>query len=171
MADTNYNKNIDVITQPPIQRILIPFQNFFSTQASGGIILFIAAVLAIVWANSPWGHSYIELWEQHFQIGSLDLSLEHWINDGLMAIFFFVVGLEIKRELIIGELSSLKQASLPIIAALGGMIVPAIIYVAFNAGTDSISGWGIPMATDIAFALGVLALLGKKIPLLRINFA
>ncbi|MCB0725486.1 MAG: Na+/H+ antiporter NhaA [Ignavibacteriae bacterium] len=165
MADTNYNKNIDVITQPPIQRILIPFQNFFSTQASGGIILFIAAVLAIVWANSPWGHSYIELWEQHFQIGSLDLSLEHWINDGLMAIFFFVVGLEIKRELIIGELSSLKQASLPIIAALGGMIVPAIIYVAFNAGTDSISGWGIPMATDIAFALGVLALLGKRIPL------
>ena len=169
MADTNYSKNINVITEPPIQRILIPFQNFFSTQASGGIVLFIAAVIAIVWANSPWGHSYVELWDQHFRIGALEFNIdkpiELWINDGLMAIFFFVVGLEIKRELIIGELSSLKQASLPIIAAIGGMLVPALIFVAFNAGSDSISGWGIPMATDIAFALGVLALLGKRIPL------
>ena len=169
MADTNYSKNIDVITEPPIQRILSPFQNFFSTQASGGIVLFIAAIIAIIWANSPFSESYFEIWHMHFAIGvadfMLDKPLELWINDGLMAIFFFVVGLEIKRELIIGELSNVKQATLPIAAAVGGMLVPALIYVGFNAGTDSISGWGIPMATDIAFALGVLALLGKRIPL------
>lgn len=169
MADTNYSKNINVITEPPIQRILVPFQNFFSTQASGGIVLFIAAIVAIVWANSPWAHSYHEIWEAHFRIGALNFNIdkpvELWINDGLMAIFFFVVGLEIKRELIIGELSSLKQASLPIMAAIGGMVVPALIFTMFNAGSDTISGWGIPMATDIAFALGVLALLGDKVPL------
>ncbi len=169
MADTNYSKNIDVITEPPIQRILSPFQNFFKTQASGGIVLFIAAIIAIIWANTPFAQSYFDLWHTHFKVGvenfMIDKPLEMWINDGLMAIFFFVVGLEIKRELIIGELSNIKQATLPIAAAIGGMVVPALIYVAFNAGTDSISGWGIPMATDIAFALGVLALLGKRIPL------
>jgi Na+:H+ antiporter, NhaA family len=168
MADTNYSKNINVITEPPIQRILTPFQNFFSTQASGGIVLFIAAIVAIIWANSPWAYTYHEIWEAHFRIGALNFNIdkpvELWINDGLMAIFFFVVGLEIKRELIIGELSSIKQASLPIMAAIGGMVVPALIFVMFNAGSDTISGWGIPMATDIAFALGVLALLGDKIP-------
>lgn len=168
MADSNYSKNINVITEPPIQRILTPFQNFFSTQASGGIVLFIAAIVAIIWANSPWAHTYHEIWEAHFRIGALNFNIdkpvELWINDGLMAIFFFVVGLEIKRELIIGELSSIKQASLPIMAAIGGMVVPALIFVMFNAGSDTISGWGIPMATDIAFALGVLALLGDKIP-------
>ncbi len=169
MADTNYSKNINVITEPPIQKVLTPFQNFFSTQASGGIVLFIAAIAAIIWANSPWGDTYYDIWHIHLKLGienfMIDKPLELWINDGLMAIFFFVVGLEIKRELIIGELSNLKQASLPIVAAIGGMIVPALIFVAFNTGSDSMSGWGIPMATDIAFALGVLALLGKRIPI------
>jgi NhaA family Na+:H+ antiporter len=160
---------IAVVQKPPIQRILKPFQKFFTTQASGGIILLIIAIIAITWANSPWGDSYFALWNMpvSFSIGgfTLDKPLIIWINDLLMAVFFFVVGLEIKRELMIGELSSVRQASLPIFAALGGMIVPALLYTAFNAGSETISGWGIPMATDIAFAIGILALLGDKVPL------
>ncbi len=145
-----------------------PFQNFLEKEASGGILLLIFTVLALVWANSPFAESYSHLWHTKLSIGFenfiLNYSLHHWINDGLMAIFFFVVGLEIKRELLVGELSSLKKASLPIMAALGGMIFPALFYVAFNFGKESLSGWGIPMATDIAFAIGILALLGSKVP-------
>ena len=131
-------------------------------------MLLIFTVFALVWANSPVSDSYFQLWHTKLTIGfgniNLNYSLHHWINDGLMAIFFFVVGLEIKRELLVGELSSVKKASLPIMAALGGMIFPALFYVFFNFGKESISGWGIPMATDIAFAIGILALLGSRVP-------
>ena len=142
---------------------------FMRSEALGGILLIIATAIALIWANSPLGETYAHLWHTHISIGigefTLDKTLHHWINDGLMALFFFVVGLEIKREILVGELSTVRKASLPITAAAGGMIVPALIYVAFNVGQDSISGWGIPMATDIAFAIGVMALLGKRAPL------
>jgi NhaA family Na+:H+ antiporter len=154
-------------TSAPIDQLMRPFQNFLEKEASGGILLLIFTVLALVWANSPFSDSYFHLWHTKSSIGlsnfNLNYSLHHWINDGLMAIFFFVVGLEIKRELLIGELSSLKKASLPIMAALGGMIFPALFYVVLNFGKEGISGWGIPMATDIAFAIGILALLGSKV--------
>ena len=145
-------------------------QSFLHNQSVGGILLMICAVIALLAANVPQLAPLHELWKTNMGITignfSLSMSLEHWINDALMAIFFFVVGLEIKREMLVGELSSLKQAALPIFAAVGGMIVPAILYALFNySNPDSISGWGIPMATDIAFALGVLSLLGKRAPL------
>lgn len=135
-------------------------QEFFKLEAASGIVLFALAVAALVWANSPFSESYHALW----QTSVAGMSFHHWINDGLMAIFFLVVGLEIKREITQGELSSKQKASLPIAAALGGMVVPALIYSFFNRGTIGSAGWGIPMATDIAFALGVLNLLGKRVP-------
>lgn len=146
------------------------FNGFLHNQSIGGIVLVICAAIALLCANVPQLHFVQELWETNMtiSIGSfcLDMSLEQWINDALMAIFFFVVGLEIKREMMVGELSSFKHAALPILAAVGGMVVPAIIYACFNYNNpDSISGWGIPMATDIAFALGVLSLLGNRTPL------
>ncbi|HEX2181334.1 MAG TPA: Na+/H+ antiporter NhaA [Rubrobacteraceae bacterium] len=154
--------------QPPAERIVRPFQDFAQKQSSGGILLIAAAVSALAWANSPWAESYAALWHTKLTIGVGDFSiskdLTHWINDGLMAIFFLVVGLEIKRELLVGELSSVRGAALPVAAALGGAVVPALIYLALNAGTEGAAGWGIPMATDIAFALGVLALLGGRAP-------
>lgn len=129
----------------------------------------ICALVALIWANSPFADSYHNLWKMQFTVGGagLDLTynLHYWINDGLMAIFFLVVGLEIKREVLVGELSSPRNAALPLAAALGGMVAPALIYLAFNFGTPAVRGWGVPMATDIAFALGVLALLGKRVPL------
>ena len=131
--------------------------------------MFVAAVVALIWANSPWYHVYHELLETHITIGfgrwAIDETLHHWVDDGLMAVFFFVVGLEIKRAVIVGELSSVRRAALPIFAALGGMIVPALIYVAFNAEGEASRGWGVPMATDIAFSLGVLSLLRTRAPL------
>ena len=154
--------------RPPVERIVRPFQDFAHKQSSGGILLIAATAVALVWANSPWGDSYAALWHTKLTVGVGDLSLSkdltHWINDGLMAVFFLVVGLEIKREMLVGELSSVRNAALPIVAALGGAVVPALIYAAINAGTEGSAGWGIPMATDIAFALGVLALLGDKAP-------
>ena len=154
--------------QPPVERIVRPFQDFADKQSSSGILLIAATAVALVWANSPWGESYAALWHTKLTVGVSDASiskdLTHWINDGLMAVFFLVVGLEIKREVLVGELSSVRGAALPIAAALGGAMVPAAIYLAINAGTEGSAGWGIPMATDIAFALGVLALLGDKAP-------
>ena len=146
------------------------FNSFLHNQSIGGIILMLCAVVALLCANIPQLNSLHHFWETNLGITvgnfSLEMTLEQWINDALMAVFFFVVGLEIKREMMVGELSSLKHASLPILAALGGMVVPAIIYFAFNySDPSSSSGWGIPMATDIAFALGVLSLLGKRAPL------
>jgi NhaA family Na+:H+ antiporter len=144
------------------------YVELFNHPSALGIILISISALAMIWANSPYSHSYFDLWETHFNIGfgtyNLNKSLSHWINDALMAVFFFYVGLEIKREMLYGTLSSFKKASLPILAALGGMIFPAIIYLAFNLNTNYMGGWAIPTATDIAFALGVLSILGNRIP-------
>lgn len=152
-----------------VKKIGKSFQDFFNNEASGGIILLFFTFFALLWANSPIAHTYDKLWHTYagFQIGTFALSksLLHWVNDGLMAIFFFVVGLELKREIVTGELSSPKKAMLPIAAAIGGMIVPAIIYFSLNKGGAGQPGWGIPMATDIAFAIGILALLGNRVPL------
>ncbi len=152
-----------------IRRIFRPFQEFTKLAASGGILLLLFTVVALIWANSPYGSGYFKLWQTELSIsfGFLTLSkpLILWINEGLMAVFFFVVGLEIKREFLVGELASPRQAALPMAGALGGMLVPAALYVFFNLGTDGVRGWGIPMATDIAFAIGVLSILGKRIPL------
>ncbi len=149
--------------------LLRPIQEFLATEAAGGVVLLAATVAALLWANLPGGESYGDFWGAHVTINlnllTLDLTLTKWVNDGLMTVFFFVVGLEIKRELVRGELADRRRAALPIIAALGGMIVPALIYLAINAGGDGERGWGIPMATDIAFAVGVLALLGRRVPL------
>ena len=140
-----------------------------SIEAAGGVVLVVATAAALIWANSPWSDSYHEILETHvdIRIGDLihlDEPIEAWINDALMAIFFFVVGIEIKRELVVGELKDPRAAALPAMAALGGMIVPAAIYVAFNSGGNGADGWGIPMATDIAFAVGVVSLLGSRVP-------
>ena len=149
-------------------RLLRPFDAFFETEASSGIVLGAATVLALVWANTPWAGAYAALWDAvvTINLGVLVLSddLRHWVNDGLMAVFFFVVALEIKRELVRGELADRRSAALPAVAAIGGMVIPAALYAALNAGTPELRGWGIPMATDIAFALGVLALLGRRAP-------
>lgn len=145
------------------------FQYFFRSEISGSVILLACTVVALAWANSPWAASYFEI--AHTYVGvswgdsGFKLSLQHWINDALMVVFFFVVGLEIKREMSVGELSSFDKAVLPVSAALGGMVVPAIIYAAFNFGGPGASGWGVPMATDIAFAIGILAMFGKRAPL------
>jgi NhaA family Na+:H+ antiporter len=145
-----------------------PFVRFSQIEASSGIVLLIAAVAAMIWANSTWSESYFAILDTHLTIefGSFhfDESVLHLINDGLMAIFFFVVGLEIKRELVLGDLRDPRAAALPVLAALGGMVVPALVYVFFNAGTAAGHGWGIPMATDIAFAVGIVALLGSRVP-------
>src|SRR3712207_4965525 len=128
--------------RPPVERIVRPFQDFAHKQSSGGILLIVATVIALVWANSPWGESYAALWHTKLTVGvgdaSISKDLTHWINDGLMAVFFFVVGLEIKREVLVGELSSVRGAALPVAAAVGGVVVPAAIYVAINAGTEEI---------------------------------
>lgn len=153
----------------PLYRALSPFRSFVSNYVSGGILLLVATVVALLWANSPWAASYHALWEMDASITvgpfSHVHSLRDWINDGLMALFFFVVGLEIKRQILVGELNNRRGATLPIAAALGGMIVPALIYLAINVGGPGVDGWAIPMATDIAFALGVLAVLGNRIPI------
>lgn len=144
------------------------FRDFITSSTAGGVILLAVTVAALVWANSGAAASYFALWETNvtFAFGGFSLSktLHHWINDGLMVIFFFMVGLEIKREIAVGELASFKKALLPILAAVGGMAGPALVYLIFNAGTPAAHGWGIPMATDIAFALGVLALAGDRVP-------
>lgn len=144
-------------------------QEFAGLSASAGLLMLVAALLALAWANSPWNASYVALWHTELAISfgnfSLPLSLHQWINDGLIVIFFFVIGLEIKRELVAGELSDPRQAVLPIAAAVGGMVFPATIYLLFNAGGDASSGWGVPMATDTAFALGLMAMLGRHVPL------
>lgn len=146
-----------------------PMKRFINNSSMSGIVLFSSALLALIIANSPWEEAYHQIWKHKFSIGYdnyvVSKNLHHWINDGLMAVFFFVIGLELKRELIAGELSTPKNAILPIVAAIGGMVVPALIYVLFNNGMSTMSGWGIPMATDIAFALGILYLLGDKVPL------
>ena len=151
----------------PSQKSL--FERFLHSQSSSSIVLLIATVTAVVWANSPWSDMYHNL--SHLDIGThfagkqYHLTLDHWVKDGLMAIFFFVVGLEIKREILVGELSSVKKAALPVMAAIGGGVVPALLYFSLNPSGPASNGWAIPMATDIAFALGLLALFGKRVPI------
>ena len=152
-----------------LKPIIEPFQRFSRIEASSGILLIAATIVALVWANSRWSDHYFELFndELTIQIGSLfklSKPLILWINDGLMGIFFFVVGLEIKREVMLGELSSFKQASLPIFAAIGGMLMPALLFTVMHGSQPGHEGWGVPMATDIAFSLGILSLLGKRVP-------
>lgn len=151
-----------------IEKIMAPVSRFIHLEYTSGIVLLISVVIAIAWANSPFHDFYEHLWHIKFTVGFdkflLSQPLHIWINDGLMAIFFFVIGLELKREFMEGELSSLQKASLPMTAALGGMLVPVAIYFFINKGTDAAHGWGIPMATDIAFALALLSMASKHIP-------
>ena len=149
-------------------KVLSPLDDFIHRQTTSGVLLMLCAVIALYIANSPWSETYHHLLELPFSIGvpgfELSKSIHHWINDGLMAMFFFLIGLELKREILVGELAEPKKAMLPIIAATGGMVVPVIIYISINPEGHTFDGWGIPMATDIAFALGALALLGSRIP-------
>lgn len=150
------------------RRLRLPVERFIYSETISGALLLVCAITALVWANSPWSQAYFALRDTpvSFQIGtfSVALDLQHWINDGLMAIFFFVVALEIKRELVFGDLSDTRKAALPVAAAAGGMIIPAGLYLALNFGAKGVAGWGIPMATDIAFAVAILALLGRRVP-------
>ena len=153
----------------PIEKILSPFMRFASLEAAGGLVLAVSTVAALVWANSPWAAGYDHFWHRDLSIGlgraMVNETLLHFINDGLMALFFFFVGLEIKHELLAGELSTLKRAIFPMAAAAGGVIFPALIFTAAAHGTPAASSWGIPIATDIAFVLGAMALLGNRVPL------
>ncbi len=153
----------------PAPRLAKPLREFLHLESAGGVVLLLATISSLVIANTRWGGPVNDFWQTKvtlFASGSIELteSIEHWVNDGLMAVFFFVVALEIKRELVSGELQHPRTAAIPAIAAIGGTVVPAAIYVAINAGGDGSIGWGIPMATDIAFAVGVLALLGPRVP-------
>jgi Na+:H+ antiporter, NhaA family len=151
---------------PPAVRLMSPLRDFLRAEAAGGVLLVTATLAALVWANSPWQESYVRFWESEVALSAaghgLTLDLRHWVNDGLMAIFFLVVGLEIKRELTSGHLAGRRAAALPVAAAVGGMVVPALVYLAIAGGVDA-RGWGVPMATDIALAVGVLALLGARV--------
>ncbi|MCY4108788.1 MAG: Na+/H+ antiporter NhaA, partial [Chloroflexi bacterium] len=152
----------------PVRALRVPIQTFIHTEEIGAIILLLGAAAALVWANSPWSESYFDFWHINIafdiHIFTISEDLRHLINDGLMAVFFFLVGLEIKRELLHGELSTVRKAGLPVVAAVGGMAFPALVYLLFNRSGDGVVGWGIPVATDIAFALGVLGLLGRRLP-------
>lgn len=172
MANDSLLQSVSSFLRPeprPIDKLLAPIQAFGRHRLAGAAMLMLATAVALVWANSPWEHTYHAILHTEFGFSwgdtSLTKDLHHWVNDGLMSIFFFTVGLEIKREVMVGELSTVRKATLPAIAAVGGMAVPALLYMAINGGTEAAHGWGIPMATDIAFALGVLALLGDRVPL------
>ena len=155
--------------QEPLIKLIRPFQRFAGREAAGGILLLACSIAALAWANSPWAETYRGLWHTPLTVGLGTFTLSHdlhfWVDDGLMTIFFFVVGLEIKRELLAGDLASPRQAALPLVAAVGGVAVPALLYFAINSGGPGAAGWGIAMATDIAFAIGVMALLGARVPL------
>jgi NhaA family Na+:H+ antiporter len=159
---------VQVPVTPRGGRVGKALAEFLHLEAAGGVVLLVAAIVALILANSPAANSVEHFWETSIglNVGSFSFTqpIEWWVNDGLMTIFFFVVGLEIKQELVVGELREPRRAALPVIAAVGGMVVPALLFVAINAGQASVSGWGIPMATDIAFAVGVLALLGRRVP-------
>ena len=153
----------------PIEVITSPFVRFARMEAASGIMLLVATLVALVWANSPWQYSYHEIFERPLSIGFGTLTItedwHHWINDGLMSLFFFLVGLEIKREVLVGELSSLGRAALPFVGALGGMVAPALVYLAIATSAGLSRGWAIPISTDIAFTLGTLAFLGRRVPI------
>ena len=143
--------------------LVLPIQQFIHIQGISSVLLLAAAITALVWANSPWQESYHHVWEMELSLSRLNFPVHEWINDALMAIFFFLVGMEIKHEIVHGELADMRRAALPIFGALGGMIVPALLFMALNAGHAGQHGWGVPMATDIAFSLGVLGMV-KGIP-------
>lgn len=157
-------------TRPPapLSRLLQPFNEFVHTQAAGGIVLLLATVLALAWANSPWSAAYEAMRHTHLVLDvgliRLDESVHEWVNDGAMVLFFFLVGLEIKRELTVGEINSVRRAVVPVAAALGGMVAPVLIFLLVVTDAAARPGWGVPMATDIAFALGIVALLGRRVP-------
>jgi len=155
-------------------RVLSPIEEFVHRQTTSGLLLMGSAIIALFLANGSLAEAYQHLIHTPISLSmggwAINMSMHHWVNDGLMALFFFVVGLELKREIMVGELSDLRQAALPIIAAIGGMVVPALIYLAFNHGTEAAHGWGVPMATDIAFAVGVLVLLASRVPKSLITF-
>ena len=155
-------------------RIISPFEEFIHRQTTSGLLLMGSALIAMLLANSFLAGAYLHFIHTpvsiHIAGWSIDMSLHHWVNDGLMTLFFFVVGMELKREMLVGELSDLRQAALPVIAAIGGMLMPALIYIAFNHQGDALRGWGVPMATDIAFAVGVLVLLAGRVPMALITF-
>jgi NhaA family Na+:H+ antiporter len=161
-------REIRAESSPLNRQLLLPVERFIYSETISGALLLVCAIVALVWANSPWSQSYFALRDipVSFQVGgfSVAMDLQHWINDGLMAIFFFVVALEIKRELVFGDLSDRRNAALPVAAAVGGMVLPAGLYLASNFGGKGAAGWGIPMATDIAFAVAILALLGRRVP-------
>ena len=156
------------------KKVSTPFEHFLHAQTTTGMVLMFMTVFALILANSPIAETYAHFFHTKvdLNVGSWKLShsIHHWINDGLMAIFFFIIGLEIKREILVGELSNMKVAILPILAAIGGMLIPALIYLSITTGTEGASGWGIPMATDIAFAISALVLLGKRIPPALVTF-
>ncbi len=158
--------SLDPLPRRVVARLVPTAAAFVRAEAASGIVLLAALVVALAWANSPWSGSYDGFWHAGITVDALglDTDLLHIVNDGLMTLFFYVVGLEIKRELVEGELATARQAALPVAAAVGGMAGPALIYTAFNAGSDGARGWGIPMATDIAMAAGLLALLGSRVP-------
>lgn len=161
-------REFSALWEKAFDKVLTPLEEFIHRQTTSGILLMLCAVAALYLANSQWNEAYHHLLQIPFTIGlpefQLSKSLHHWINEGLMALFFFVIGLELKREILVGELADPKQALLPIIAAIGGMLVPVLIYISINPDGHALNGWGVPMATDIAFALGALALLGNRIP-------
>lgn len=151
------------------RKLLSPFQKFVNLQSSSGILLLATTIIALVWANSAFSESYLSFW--NYEIGVVTDSFELkkplilWVNDGLMAIFFFLIGLEIKREFLIGELNSTKKVMFPLFGAIGGIALPVILYIVLNQNPDTLKGWGIPMATDIAFALAIIKVLGNRVPL------
>lgn len=153
----------------PFRRRVAPLAEFLRTEAGGGALLLVATAVALIWANSPWQDRYVDLWHTEVIVGTgswaVREDLQHWVNDAVMAVFFFLVGLEIKREIAVGELRDRRAAALPAVAAAGGMVVPALVFLAVVGGGDAARGWGIPMATDIAFAVGVLAVLGRRAPI------
>ena len=167
MAQAHHSTE-DLLPREPIDSLVDPLKRFLHIEAASGVILLVATVVALVLANLATAEGCLGIWKTRLSCGlgsfQMDHSLQHWINDGLMAIFFFVIGLEVKRELVMGELQDLRQAILPISAAIGGMVVPAGVYLALQWGEPGARGWGIPMATDIAFVVGCLAVLGKRIP-------
>lgn len=153
----------------PVDYVKSTARKFANREKIGGLLLILATLVAVGIMNSSLAEGYEHFWKEKYVIANeefgINRSLHHWINDGLMVIFFFVVGLELKREFLVGELANKKNATLPVIAAIGGMLIPALIYISFNAGGDHLKGWGVPMATDIAYSLGIIALLGKRVPM------
>ena len=173
----NKGKEQGVIYAPwerAFSRVLSPFEEFIHRQTTSGLLLMGTAIIALLLANSSLSETYLHFIHTPVSINigswSLSMSLHHWVNDGLMTLFFFVVGMELKREMLVGELADLRQAALPIIAAIGGMVMPALIYFAMNPDGDAARGWGVPMATDIAFAVGALVLLASRVPKALITF-